>query len=191
MSTLQRSVSFVPMQFLLDVQAIAGSNGYSSRPWVLPSSSDGDGENGSFSSYLNLRWVANYGRTIRERHWKAKYALYSICPRNEEESTNTKKHQSSGEDKDNDKHHLCAGRNKDFECERNRVRVTMGGWKCNTISSELNGERIHFNPLHTCVDAAYAADIAAQLGIAYVVLPFLYNVPTSKVRNRGSVMTIK
>ncbi len=136
MPTSQRSVSFVPMQFLLDVQAIAGSSGYSNRPWVLPSSSNGDGENDSYSSSFNLGWEGNDGRTIRERHWKAKYALYSICSRNEEESTNNKKQQSSGEDKDNNEPHLCADRKGGFECEM--IRGESTGSKCNTaISSEL------------------------------------------------------
>ncbi len=124
------------MQFLLDVQVISGSNSYSNRPWALPSSSDGDGEKDSSSSSLNsgCRWTS-YGRIIRERYWKAKYALYSICPNIEEESRNDKNQQRSGED--NDKYlseKLVGGWNKDFQCERNRDEPT--GYTQDTISSK-------------------------------------------------------
>ncbi len=140
-STLQRSVSFVPMPFLLDVRVISGNNGHSNRPWVLSSSSDGDGENDSFNSSLNLGWGTSYGRTTRERHWEAKYALYLIGPRHKEESSNDKKQQSSGEDKDNE--YSCqkigGGRNTDFECKRNRDEST--GSMYDATSSELRTEK--------------------------------------------------
>ncbi len=129
------------MQFLLDVRVISGNNGYSSRPWVLSSSSDGDGENDSFNSSLNSGWGTSYGRTTRERHWKAKYALYLIGPRHKEESSNDKKQQSSGEDKDNEYscEKIVVDRNNNFERKRNTDEST--GSMYDATSSELRTEK--------------------------------------------------
>ncbi len=96
------------MHFLLDVRVISSNYDHSHHPWVFPSSSDGDGEKDSFNGSLRSGSGTSYRRTTRERYWKAKYALYLVGPRHNEESSNDKTQRSSGE----------GGKDNEYSCQK-------------------------------------------------------------------------